>query len=151
MGAAAAEASGRLGCDGLAGTAVGVVARAVSVGLARSIGCLALAGWERSWVEEPLARGAPIGVGGFPWAAAASRSSSSPASSAMRGASARQARTSASLEPRAEYAGGSFGPPLRTRRRGPYEPAARRGSPWASDRKPARWPKGFLAGGNRLV
>ena len=42
MGAATEAAFGRLGPDGLAGAAVGVAARAVSVGLARSTGFLAL-------------------------------------------------------------------------------------------------------------
>ena len=48
MWAAAAGTFGRLGLRGWAGTAVGVVARAVSVGLARSTCCLALAERERS-------------------------------------------------------------------------------------------------------
>ena len=107
MGVAAAGAFGTLGFHGWAGTAGGVVARAVSLGLARSACCFALAEREWSRADEPLACGVPDGASGAAWAAAANRSSSERASafkrasSAMRRASARRARTSSSLGPRA--------------------------------------------------
>ena len=110
MGAAAAGAFGTLGFHGWAGTAGGVVARAISLGWRAQP---AASPWRSANGLEQKGR-SPVGfqpklaASGAAWAAAASRSSSERASSAfkrvssaMRRASARRARTSSSLGPRA--------------------------------------------------